>query len=249
MSSTAPITIVKKKQKSAFGMPLSTIGKKQGKGLGGATSPRREGSPGVGSPSTPPRGEALSLIHVSPVGSPTTSPGTSPRSPRSPLSPRGERATSPLPPDVALLDEETFREYVTSRMSVISLMEPSKRHEELERLRSTANAYAAKVLQHEQQREALLKQQKQQEAEAAAAAAAAARAGVRENLGSSRISDTDLQEYERALAENKRYLQLEEEARAAKREAERAAADAAGVSLVEERTAGELVYAEFSEDG
>ncbi len=108
------------------------------------------------------------------------------------------------------------------------------------------------MLQHEEQREALLKQQQQQEAAAKEAAAAAGKESGRQkqSLSTSRISETDLQEYERALAENKRYLQLEEEERAAKVELERLTAVAAGTGteLVEERVPGELVYAEFAED-
>ncbi len=231
--SSPSITIVKKKQKSAFGIPLSTIGRKGGR----AVSPRREAtSPGPGSPQTQARGAALSLIHVSPAGSPVSSPPTSPRGP-----------ASPAPPDVEELDEESFREFVSARMSSISSMEAGRRREELERLRQTANAYTQMVLHRETMEEARRKEEDEQKvaAEEAEKERRLQRKKQQMTLSDtpSRISDTDLQEYERALAENKRQLEAAQEEQ--RQQEELLASADQGAALVE----GELVYAEFAEDG
>jgi hypothetical protein len=216
MSSPTPnITIVKKKEKSSFGLPLSTIGKKSGAKL--ASSPRR--------------GEALSLIHISPAGSPTASPPTSPRS--FSASPRGPQALASPRNLVAVdeLDEPAFHDFVAERMNVIhSIADADHRRIELEALQTIANKFTLKLLSEKEQAE------KEQEERARKEAHSHSRKKI-VSTQLSQISENDVLAYEQALRENKQ--RMEEEAL---REAERQALLRSRIQV------GEIVYAEYVED-
>lgn len=198
------ITIVKKKEKSSFGIPLSTIGKKQGAKL--AASPRQKEQP---LPPPPPRGEAQSLIYISPANSPPSSPrGVSPRgmSPR-PASPAGPPlAPHHHGPRISELDEQSFHEFVAESMTKISsISDPNVRRSELAALQVTANEYTKR----------LVSEKERQEEERAQKAAEELRRKERKKKNVdetqlSRISEHDVLEYEKALIENKRMIQEEE---------------------------------------
>ena len=197
------ITIVKKKEKSSFGLPLSTIGKKQGGKLQQpSVSPRKP---------DPFRAEAQSLVHVSPASSP-------PESPRAPAPPSFAPLTSSSPPPPppssasssisADMDEDAFREFVAESMTRISAIgDPARRRAELAALQASASTFAQRVVSEKEKAE-----QEQKAAEEELARKKAEEKKKKSYVSTtqlSQISEQDAQEYERALLENKRLKEEE----------------------------------------
>ncbi len=202
------ITIVKKKEKSSFGLPLSTIGKKQGGKLQQpSVSPRKP---------DPFRAEAQSLVHVSPASSPPESPRAPAPPSFAPLTPLSASSSSPPPPPPssasssisADMDEDAFREFVAESMTRISAIgDPARRRAELAALQASASTFAQRVVSEKEKAE-----QEQKAAEEELARKKAEEKKKKSYVSTtqlSQISEQDAQEYERALLENKRLKEEE----------------------------------------